>query len=294
MKKIIATVLAMVMALALCTVAFAAEKYELVDVNTPSTKNEVSTVAVTNASTTTTDGVVSGTVTLYTLTLKNATYAYVESSKENATDILYKDGAVYKYLQFVSTKNATGKYDYVGEVYNTFGTKCGDMKKTDATKELTFFTAKDGSKTTNYYVESTSGDKWLLVNNELVQVKLAEKSVDYTVVSHNFKKVDGATYTYNTDGTLATAKCATCGAVYSYTTKYAVAAAAKDCITVDQNTGLPSITSGYLYTNDGTTTPSTGNTTSPKTFDAGIAMYVGMALTSVAGSAVVIGKKKEF
>ena len=38
----------------------------------------------------------------------------------------------------------------------------------------------------------------------------------------------------------------------------------------------------------------TENTPSPKTFDAGIAMYVGMALTSVAGSAVVIGKKKEF
>ena len=41
----------------------------------------------------------------------------------------------------------------------------------------------------------------------------------------------------------------------------------------------------------GTTTE---NKPSPKTFDAGIAMYVGMALTSVAGSAVVIGKKKEF
>ena len=38
----------------------------------------------------------------------------------------------------------------------------------------------------------------------------------------------------------------------------------------------------------------TDGTSSPKTFDAGIAMYVGMALTSVAGSAVVIGKKKEF
>ena len=38
----------------------------------------------------------------------------------------------------------------------------------------------------------------------------------------------------------------------------------------------------------------TNTTSSPKTFDAGIAMYVGMALTSVAGSAVVIGKKKEF
>ena len=296
MKKIIATVLAMVMALALCTVAFATEKYEVVDVSAPTTKYDVKTVAVTNASTTTTDGVVSGTVTVYTVTLNlNATeQKYVESSKENATHILYKDGAIYKYLLYVTDKNATGKYDYVGEVYNTFGTKCGDMKKTDSTKESTFFTAKDGSKTTNYYVESTDGGKWLLVNNELVQVKPAEKPTDYTVVSHNFKKADGATYTYNTDGTLATAKCATCGAVYSYTTKYAVAAAAKDCITVDQNTGLPSITSGYLYTNDGTTTPSTGNTTSPKTFDAGIAMYVGMALTSVAGSAVVIGKKKEF
>ena len=52
----------------------------------------------------------------------------------------------------------------------------------------------------------------------------------------------------------------------------------------------------YVLTGTATATPagSTGTTTSPKTFDAGIAMYVGMALTSVAGSAVVIGKKKEF
>ena len=33
---------------------------------------------------------------------------------------------------------------------------------------------------------------------------------------------------------------------------------------------------------------------SSKTFDAGVAMYVGLSLMSVAGSAVVIGKKKEF
>ena len=45
------------------------------------------------------------------------------------------------------------------------------------------------------------------------------------------------------------------------------------------------------------TKPSTDKKTgvdSAKTFDAGIAMYVGMSLLSVAGSAVVIGKKKEF
>ena len=46
--------------------------------------------------------------------------------------------------------------------------------------------------------------------------------------------------------------------------------------------------------NTGDNTKPTDTNKSPKTFDAGIAMYVGMALTSVAGSAVVIGKKKEF
>ena len=47
---------------------------------------------------------------------------------------------------------------------------------------------------------------------------------------------------------------------------------------------------GWNYTPAGTTSD---GKTSPKTFDAGIAMYAGMALMSVAGSAVVIGKKKE-
>ena len=45
---------------------------------------------------------------------------------------------------------------------------------------------------------------------------------------------------------------------------------------------------------DKTADPTTETNKAPKTFDAGIAMYVGMALTSVAGSALVIGKKKEF
>ena len=50
----------------------------------------------------------------------------------------------------------------------------------------------------------------------------------------------------------------------------------------------------FTYTPGTANNTNTGSASSPKTFDAGIAMYVGMALTSVAGSAVVIGKKKEF
>ncbi len=55
---------------------------------------------------------------------------------------------------------------------------------------------------------------------------------------------------------------------------------------------------GNYYVVKAGTAASAGSTTgtkpSPKTFDAGIALYAAMALTSVAGSAVVIGKKKEF
>ena len=40
-------------------------------------------------------------------------------------------------------------------------------------------------------------------------------------------------------------------------------------------------------------TPSTDKVTSAETFDAGIAMYVGMSVMAAAGSAVVIGKKKD-
>ena len=57
---------------------------------------------------------------------------------------------------------------------------------------------------------------------------------------------------------------------------------------------VPTATETMYKISASTTTPSTDTNKSPKTFDAGIAMYVGMALTSVAGSAVVIGKKKEF
>ena len=49
---------------------------------------------------------------------------------------------------------------------------------------------------------------------------------------------------------------------------------------------------GYYYYQPTTDTKTDGTKGSPKTFDAGIALYVGMALTSAAGVAFV-GKKRE-
>ena len=51
---------------------------------------------------------------------------------------------------------------------------------------------------------------------------------------------------------------------------------------------------GPWYLVGKTDTKPADGVTSAKTFDAGVAMYVGMSLLSVAGGAVVIGKKKEF
>ena len=48
----------------------------------------------------------------------------------------------------------------------------------------------------------------------------------------------------------------------------------------------------YYYNSTTTDTKTTDTKGSPKTFDAGIALYVGMALTSAAGVAFV-GKKRE-
>ena len=54
----------------------------------------------------------------------------------------------------------------------------------------------------------------------------------------------------------------------------------------------PSSGGYYYYPSTSDTTTSTTTKGSPKTFDAGIALYVGMALTSAAGVAFV-GKKRE-
>ena len=83
------------------------------------------------------------------------------------------------------------------------------------------------------------------------------------------------------DGKVTGYTCKTCGAVAIEAPNYASIPADADIIT--GNWYFPAVAASTTTT-----------TSSPKTFDAGIAMYVGMALTSVAGSAVVIGKKKEF
>ena len=95
------------------------------------------------------------------------------------------------------------------------------------------------------------------------------------------------------DGKALTFKCAECGTVATvYKTEDAAWAAGVNTVEVLKNGDI--IGFNYTVPGAGGSGSSSGTKPSPKTFDAGIALYAAMALTSVAGSAVVIGKKKEF
>ena len=297
MKKIIATVLAMVMALALCTTAFAATKTEtkidktgysllnVLDNSTVTIAADEFTKTVTDAEVLTSGGKTTTTyyadkyvinvevnkvksdVTYYACDAAIATHKLVKGStvvfliEASTTSADFTKGTSKVATAFVEAKDAADR-------------KCGDVES-DA-----------------YVIEGknyvTTGTNLAVLNGKFVTY-----GGEATTVGHKFTKAAGKTsgyFTTDTKGVVNTVKCENCDKFFNVVK------------TIDKNyTGsvepisIDGVTM-YVLTGTATATPagSTGTTTSPKTFDAGIAMYVGMALTSVAGSAVVIGKKKEF
>ena len=287
MKKIIATVLAMVMALALCTTAFAASKYVLYDEDKKSTDIMV----------TKTDASSKNKTTLY--------YTYVD---ENDTT---------HYLVPADKSNYDGYVEgnYVKEVNADEDTIDDFISYADG--KLVKMTAKSGEKverncTTSVFdtdvyfdkdnaafvkVEDGTGTYNMLYNGVILSVD--DVTDEIAEGSHLWIKGD------KVDDGIYNVKCASCGATaVAYETLKL--AGTKTVVKYDQAKGIATandmeknwegdlLDSDWYVTTSASTDTKTDGNKSPKTFDAGIAMYVGMALTSVAGSAVVIGKKKEF
>jgi len=287
MKKIIATVLAMVMALALCTTAFAASKYVLYDEDKKSTDIMV----------TKTDASSKNKTTLY--------YTYVDEN--DATH----------YLVPADKSNYDGYVEgnYVKEVNADEDTIDNFISYADG--KLVKMTAKSGEKverncTTSVFdtdvyfdkdnaafvkVEDGTGTYNMLYNGVILSVD--DVTDEIAEGSHLWIKGD------KVDDGIYNVKCASCGATaVAYETLKL--AGTKTVVKYDQAKGIATandmeknwegdlLDSDWYVTTSASTDTKTDGTSSPKTFDAGIAMYVGMALTSVAGSAVVIGKKKEF
>ena len=297
MKKIIATVLAMVMALALCTTAFAApvagytgytrggEKLMATATDAESFSVEAHEAAFNKATG-------AGNVAYYTVSdATDANTAYNgDYTKADKTDFdlqLTKSGASTLYLKHVDTG---AEYVAKVEAFTKIGDKCGQL---DVDADGTYYvntskyTDTNGTKDAGeaYFMASDAqGAVYVLLNGKLVSVTLADEQ---TLVGHTWVAVEK-------DGKVVSYKCSDCGTVASIYKTYA-AAKASGLKNVEAFVNDDGETIYLAYTDGKTdTTKPTDTNKSPKTFDAGIAMYVGMALTSVAGSAVVIGKKKEF
>ena len=298
MKKIIATVLAMVMALALCTTAFAAPVagytgYTRGGEKLMANATDAESFSVEAHEATFNKATGAGNVAYYTVSdATDANTAYNgDYTKADKTDFdlqLTKAGASTLYLKHV---NDGAGYVAKVEAFTKIGDKCGQL---DVDADGTYYVNTSKYTDTNsvtkdagevYFMASdANGAVYVLLNGKLVSVTLADEQ---TLVGHTWVAVEK-------DGKVVSYKCSDCGTVASIYKTYAAAkASGLKNVEAFVNDDGETIYLAYTDGKTDTTKPADG-TSSPKTFDAGIAMYVGMALTSVAGSAVVIGKKKEF
>ena len=276
MKKIIATVLAMVMALALCCTAFAAttvtaKAYRDTDAKDAVKKPVTATFHAATAAKLK-DGKQTNTanVAYYTVyDVAGDTEYVVVSSLAEADLVLYGDADATSVMLYLA--KAEAHYTGTGTEFKNFGKKCGQFDYDfDSTK--TYYTTNEkGNKA--LYVADEKGAEALLVGGKLINVTLVAADATATVQHTAIPTVK--------DGKVVGYTCSVC--------KLAAVKAANYASIPD---GAQIITGNWYFPAAASST--TGSNSSPKTFDAGIAMYVGMALTSVAGSAVVIGKKKEF
>ena len=297
MKKIIATVLAMVMALALCTTAFAASitknEVESKDYTLKTMANadkeigsEKIAIEKRDAEKTT---VGSETTTKYfadkyTMTLKGEsteTTLYACDASIANYKLIDKAGKIV-YLN-ESNKLADAITDVVTKMIEGKG---DDAKGTDYVKDVYIIDGK---------AYEVGGDKVAMFNGLAVLYGDKADVKGYTLVNTDKAPADKTKLTYNAKGEVTGITAAegdkTFEVVKKVPTSYTGDTEELKIAKADGKFDTYYILLGNTVTPSGTTT---GTTTSPKTFDAGIAMYVGMALTSVAGSAVVIGKKKEF
>ena len=287
MKKIIATVLAMVMALALCTTAFAASKYVLYDEDKKSTDIMVTKTDASSKNKTT---------LYYTYVDENdATHYLVPADKSNYDG--YVEG---NYVKEVNADEYTidNFISYADGKLVKMTAKSGEKVERNCTTSVfdtDVYFDKDNAAFVK--VEDGTGTYNMLYNGVILSVD--DVTDEIAEGSHLWIKGD------KVDDGIYNVKCASCGATaVAYETLKL--AGTKTVVKYDQAKGIATandmeknwegdlLDSDWYVTTSASTDTKTDGNKSPKTFDAGIAMYVGMALTSVAGSAVVIGKKKEF
>ena len=279
MKKIVALVLSLVMVLGLATTAFAvaptlyywndaAEEWTVAGSSFQPVSGDLDDLK---------EGADENVLPCYTL---GGAY-FVEVSEAAAGHKLVY-GAQTVYLKEVD-KDADLAYVDDAELFTDVtkeNDECGKWQVSKTLLKKTFYMTYDdvdGLEDTLYYAKEGTGT-FVLVDGKRVEV--ADPSASFN--AHAWVGNDVVNYAYTT------AKCLNCGKV---ATLYANATAAgKGAEKVD---GLGWLTKAdfYGYGVAAPVAPETDKVESAQTFDAGIAMYVGMSVMAAAGSAVVLKKK---
>ena len=312
MKKIIATVLAMVMALALCTTAFAAPKTYIADDVGSATVTEPAdghTFTLEKFATGTASAKVFDTYKLWDTTTATGAKAQVAGTGEYflatsaSYDKVFVNGSTITYLL---TKTTAGTWDDTAKFVNVAKADSVAKAACGTYYSLTAATTVIEYKDEAYYgVDSTSSNITVLnIDGKAAFIDTTAKAANDTTNAIGYKSHSYVVDTALAGGKLSVTKvsCDDCKASFEFVVGSATDATVKfgagnfEAVKTGNPATVYTVNGDTLFVKTGSGTPDSGKntTTSPKTFDAGIAMYVGMALTSVAGSAVVIGKKKEF
>ena len=322
MKKIVALVLSLVMALSLCTVAFAAG-YDL-EVTVKGQHEKYDDLKFVEQKD---DALPHYEGKTYGEWFCETTDPDVYESADNFVVTYQKDGKV---VYLVCVKSDSGTYDsakrnalkatavaehkYVG---------CGD--ENDKAPKNCYKDVKND----NYWVKLGANEEhtgiYVTVDGKydnVVEVRAAtvfgapdyDKTAEVVPAGHLMVLVKkNIEYKTSTDGKIVKDvneyKCYFCNRTFygsdfpystpetadTYSSTFANELVKAKFVNVEDGVILGDV--AYYWTTDkdnDTKTDDTNKVPSAKTFDAGVAMYVGMSLLSVAGGAVVIGKKKEF
>ena len=290
MKKIVALVLSLVMVLGLATTAFAATTtvyndkdcslttadgtlYEYADADV--TKYEKAT------STTTVDGKTVTTITPAYYVVSFASKKMVEVDKSLADYMLKIEdvGSVYVAEMTDVTLPTVNAADVATAYTAPELAACGVVGS-----GYQDFYIVDGK----YYAADADGAKTALVNGNYVRMAATKTDAkDHDWANATVKSYDAKT------SDITSLECDDCDAVITvYKT-----AGTFDGKTYVKITAPNKAWDGYYFVSGEAantpvaTTPSTDKVESAETFDAGIAMYVGMSVMAAAGSAVVLKKK---
>ena len=219
---------------------------------------------------------------------RNNLYFYEVADKDDATHVIKNGKTVYKYVIMLSDPSEAA-YTYTATVSKNTAmnsSDCGKVNVVGWDKKSVLYTYVDSNGLVQFATDDASASA-----NGTIRLNAAGVVDDYYKVNVN----QHTFYPTYTKGDVSGATCGKCGLVASRVKSAASLPAKFVEITAVRCTGA--FAGNILYYVPSTASlPSGGVVVGPvvesaETFDAGIAMYVGMSVMAAAGSAVVLKKK---